>query len=222
MKVLYLLMALFTVYNNAFSKEHPRLKNKTYRYTVTFDNDSLRLHTSELVTMTITGKPWQYDSSQKELVIRYHYTQKDSIDCSSVPSTGWGHTCVTGMKDEPDIIWMHPLRSNQYMILESAPFPEVKFPLTAQTHYVDTFDIRGGWDYLSNNDMIFDYRVAGKETINGLSYWRIKATAIFQYTVPWAKKGCVNTADFLFNENEGFYSFEYHLFDKTHILIREK
>lgn len=199
----------------AGKRPHHLPVNRIWRYNVRYDNDSLGIHTSEPVTLRTTGKE-SIETMQMELVQHFGYSRKDSIMCKKLPSIGWTHTCVTGMIETDTSLWLHPIRHNQYLIMESAPFPEVRFPIRDSMEYVVPFNTSGGWDYLSDVRLTFTYRVAGKEIKNGITYWHIHATSKFiegpMITLDW-----VADVDYLYSEAEGFYSFDYSFFDHTHI-----
>ena len=72
MRIIFAILILLHIVQNACSQNYHLVPNKEYRYCVRYNNDSLGIHTSEVVTIMTTGKPWREDSNQNELRIKWY------------------------------------------------------------------------------------------------------------------------------------------------------
>ena len=81
----------------------------------------------ERMTVTPTGRPRKYQKKlQTGLAIRYAYSEQESLTFLAHPSPlaqkpgapklyAWAKSLETGAIENPQQVWMHPLRDNQYV-----------------------------------------------------------------------------------------------------------
>lgn len=77
----------------------------------------------------------------------------------------------TGVVENENNVWIHPIRKGFFNSLETAPFPFVKKPLQIGAKWTDQMKIGQGW----GNEMwgqwegsliqTYNYKIAGKETL---------------------------------------------------------
>ena len=85
-----------------------------------------------------------------------------------------------GIIERENQVWMHPIRCNQYLFSETAPFPEVFLPLKVGKKWGGRLHISTGWGIWENTVWRDRYRVKGNESRNlGVgnleNCWRIEA-----------------------------------------------
>jgi hypothetical protein len=111
---------------------------RTFTYRATLVSPQGDTLSRERVTITPTGQPWKYQKkTQLGVIVRYAYSRQDSLRFLTYPNPltkkptepkpySWVRSLETGAIESPQQVWMHPLRSNQYVSTEIAPHPQVK------------------------------------------------------------------------------------------------
>lgn len=165
----------------------------------------------DTIRITTTGKAWEVDpDNQIEIIYSFYPNSFDSARFSYLPSQGWVKTETTGAIDNAELCWFHPPRHNQYRILETAPFPRVRFPLTLNDSYSRILLIGEGWGEFSGLKFIMHYKVVS--CVN--EDWTIEAEG---YPEPDPEK--VNTVVFIYNQSLGFIKFDYYFNHGTRITM---
>jgi hypothetical protein len=181
----------------------------------------------EVVTLTPTGQPWKYQKkTQVGLVIRYAYSRQDSLRFLAHPSPltkkatepkpyTWVRSLETGATESPQQVWMHPLRGNQYVYTEMAPFPQVKLDsLTLDGIWHNQTAILMGWGAF-NGKTTSRYHVVKRETRQYGAHiadncWLIQAEGHH------SQLG-TSYLDFYFHPTYGFVEMNYRFYDGTKI-----
>ena len=164
------------------SKVNPNLKifakGREYEYDATYYSSANELLTENTVTLSGTGKPWKYDPDQQSLIIcRYEYNADHEKAYSPHPlnpsaNRKWRTRATTGAIENPTGVWIHPIRENQFLSTEVAPFPQVPLPLKIGSTYAWKLPIPNGqWGiWGGKNDRIqVPSRVTGRKGV-GIPY----------------------------------------------------
>ena len=98
-------------------------------------------------------------------------TNKNQTQISYLEAPYFESSSSTGVVDNEENVWIHPIRNGFFNSLETCPFPYVKLPLKIQSEWSDAMligepwgdDKWGKWDgqLLLN----YHYTITGKETI---------------------------------------------------------
>ena len=182
----------------------------TAEYAVEYTGGASVVH--DTISIHATGRPWQADATQKEIIITYLADGIDSTVFGEQFSIGWVSTDTTGAVENEKTCWFHPPRHNQYAMLESAPFPRVNYPLALSKTYSRVLFIGEGWGELSNSKITWVYEVIENEGTR----WRVSASAISE-----KEAERVNRLDFTFCENEGFLELNYTFHNQLKVKLRK-
>ena len=191
--------------------------DREYKYTGLYIDSSGQKITNEIITFHPTGTVWEADTKQTLMDVNL-----DSLtaEWSKIPNeplnglfTNWISNYQEGVLQDKSKIWIHPIRRNQYILTELAPFPEVRFPVKEGTTWKTTLRIYAAFGtfegtvesiYTVHQEEIRDYRF-GK-----LKCWKIVATGVHD------KLG-INTAIYYFNTEYGFTEMNYTFYNHQKI-----
>lgn len=201
-------------YPNYWSSE------REYVYSVIYSDSAGNKITTERVTLKPTGKSWEAD--RKQTLIKF---QLDSLtaDWSKLPATPlngkkrmWMTSYEEGVLQTLTKVWMHPLRQNQYILTELAPFPEVVLPLKKDTSWKSTlwiYETFGTFAGTVENTYTLSDQLERSYNFGKLLCWKVEA-------VGKHNKLGENTATYYFNEEYGFTEMNYHFFNHQKIEIK--
>ena len=194
--------------------------NREYKYTGLYLDSSGNKITTEIITFHPTGKVWDADTSQTLMDV---HLDSLTADWSKIPKvslngifTSWSSNYQEGVLQDTVKIWIHPIRQNQYILTELAPFPEVRFPFKEGVSWKTTLWIYAAFGtfegtvestYTVNQEETRDYRF-GK-----LKCWKIVSTGVHD------KLG-INTAIYYFNTDYGFTEMNYTFYNQQKIEFR--
>jgi hypothetical protein len=200
---------------------------RTFTYRATLVSPQGDTLSRERVTITPTGQPWKYQKkTQLGVVVRYAYSRQDSLRFLTYPNPltkkstepkpySWVRSLETGAIESPQQVWMHPLRSNQYVSTEIAPHPQVKLDsLALGGVWHNKTVILMGWGAF-NGKTSSQYHVVKRETkrygtLVAADCWFIQAQS------QHSQLG-TSYLDFYFHPNYGFVELNYRCFDGTRI-----
>lgn len=194
-------ISIFFLTNKALCQSNVFSTNLTVDYAVEYIDSNVIVY--DTIAIFVTGRQWQTDANQKEIIISYAIDQIDTSVFRGLFSIGWINADTTGAVDNEKFCWFHPPRHNQYSILELAPFPRVEYPLRIGKKYARLLSIGEGWGEMSNSKITWSYNVVEHVGNN----WKITSIAI-----PDKEPEKINRLDFVFNEIDGFLELNY-LFD---------
>ena len=194
--------------------------DREYKYTGLYLDSSGNKITTEIITFHPTGKVWDADTSQTLMDVHLDSLTADWSKIPKVPLNGiftsWSSNYQEGVLQDTVKIWIHPIRQNQYILTELAPFPEVRFPFKEGVSWKTTLWIYAAFGtfegtvestYTVNQEETRDYRF-GK-----LKCWKIVATGVHD------KLG-INTAIYYFNTEYGFTEMNYTFYNQQKIEFR--
>ncbi len=195
-------------------------KERNYVYEVVYHDSLDKILSRETLTLQPTEEVWKIDSKQTLLTFLINYTESDSALLFQNPQNGvkrsWYHKFQEGAIEDEKRIWMHPLRQNQYVLAEIAPFPEVKFPLEINHTWESKLEIYQGFGTFYG-DVKSKYTVEGKEArrykFGTLACWKIDSESEHN------KLG-KNKAVFYFNQELGFTEMNYWFYNRYKISIK--
>jgi hypothetical protein len=125
----------------------------------------------------------------------------------------WTSRYQEGVMQTPKKLWMHPIRRNQYILTELAPFPEIYFPIKNGATWRDTlyiYEAFGSFEGTIGNT----YTIAGEENrmyeFGELKCWKIIASGIHN------RLG-INSVEYYFNSEYGFTEMNYLFYNKQKI-----
>lgn len=192
-------------------------KERIYKYSGLYSDSSGEIITSEKITLQPTGKTWDADPKQTLMDFKLDSITADWNKLPPVPLNGklqsWMINYQEGVLQTSNKVWMHPIRKNQYILTELAPFPEIVLPIKKDTTWKNTL-----WIYEAFGT--FEGTVECTYTITGveirtyefgiLPCWKIIATGMHD------KLG-INSAIYYFNEEVGFTEMNYLFYNKQKI-----
>ncbi len=164
------------------------LQGNVFTYQVETESD---LDLPDQIIYTVLGLPTKKRTNRKQT----------EVVISTVPDKRKYEN--TGIVDNPSNLWMHPPRSGTLKVLETCPFPYVKFPLEQGSSWSDQILIGEQWSLgMWKGKMLFDvvYSVVGKKQLEmdniRFECWVIEATA-------QSEVGATKTT-ITYHEDEGF------------------
>ena len=145
-------------------------RNLAYRaIRINAEGDTLA---NTFVTMKPDGTGWgdEAASLQSQVVYDYEYSSQDSIDHyyeldKVVTPEFWIKTDTTGVIENEEKVWIHPIRNNEFFKTEVAPFPTVLFPISdtlMKKHNPKIYILRN-WGIYSDSVTESTYNYHGKE-----------------------------------------------------------
>lgn len=214
-----LLCQLFTnlTFGQAPEKEGEQVnfwsKNKTYHYVAVYLDSLGDTLTREHIRLHPTEEVWDMAPRQTLMEIELDFSATDSARFAPFPlnhkSRAWRSSYREGVIQNAKRVWMHPIRSNQYVLTELAPFPEVVFPLRADTSWENTLWIYEAFGSFEGT-VECNYHLHKKESrsyaFGSLNCWKIKAIGIHD------RLGS-NAAEYFFHPEYGFTEMNYIFFN---------
>ena len=194
---------------------------RVYHYKAIYiglNNDTL---SNSLVNIRTTGLRWDQQPEKQDLIY-YEFPgyKADSAKLSDHKINKefqiWTDNNATGVIENVERVWMHPIRVNQYKFTEVAPFPEVFFPLQNGKKWDGgETPIYKGWGEWCGQTVKSKYKIAGKAIFlfkgSEISCWVIKSIS----KCPSGKSKLIT----LFNENFGFVKMEYQNYEKEKLVF---
>ncbi len=173
-------------------------------FTYSVESTSLGLPKNVIYTVVGIPKSKRTIKNQTEVVISYE------------PDMRKYHN--TGIVENESNIWLHPPRSGSFRVLETCPFPYIKFPLSKGLKWEDQLIIGDQWSLgLWQGKMLFDitYEVTGKQQfkIDNIMYdcWLIKSTA--------NSEAGKSELTIVYHEDEGFMELTYETLKGQRIVL---
>lgn len=201
-------------YPNYWSSE------REYIYHVLYSDSDGQKITTEKVTMKPTGKIWDADPKQTLMNFQLDSISADWSKISATPLNGkqrnWMTNYEEGVLQTPKKVWMHPLRQNQYILTELAPFPEIILPIKKDTSWNTTLWIYKAFGTFEGTvECVYTLSQQEKREYDfgELNCWKVVAIGTHD------KLG-QNTATYYFNEEYGFTEMNYHFFNNQKIEIK--
>ncbi len=178
------------------------LPGQVFTYSVESD---LELPQQIIYTVVDLPKSKRTNKNQTEVVISYMPDQRKYEN--------------TGIIDNPFNIWLHPPRTGDFNILETCPFPYVKFPLEDDKAWEDQLLVDEQWSQgMWKGYMLFDikYQIVGKRQfeVDNIKYdcWLIKSTATSK----------VGNSELMaiYHEDEGFMELKYKTLKDQQVVLK--
>ncbi len=165
---------------------------RTLRYQAIYKTAQGALISDEIIEITPNGQRTDFaPQMQHEIVIKYfhqNYSQEEkqkiaSYNLNASLPIKWESEVAEGIIENEKKVWMHPLRHNQYIFTEVAPFPDVNLPLEKGKKWQSTLNIfPNAWGDWGGTILKDSYKVQAQESrtfafgeLSGC--WRIKATS---------------------------------------------
>ncbi len=195
-------------------------KGKVYHYKAFYlgsNNDTL---SNSFVNIRATGLRWDQQPESQDLIYYEFLDYKaDSIKLSNHKINKefqiWTDNSATGVTENIEQVWMHPIRNNQYKFTEVAPFPEVHLPLKKGEKWERIVNIGKGWGEWDGQTVKSKYKISGRATYllegSEISCWVIKSVAKCS-----SGKSKLLT---LFNEEYGFVKMEYQNYENEKLVF---
>jgi hypothetical protein len=188
-------------------------KGRIYNYTAIFKDSLGNLITNENINILPTGEIWEIDSKQTLANYEIKFNSSDSSRLASSPLNGvkkaWRKHYQEGVISNDTLIWMHPIRSNQYVLTEVAPFPMVKFPIIENRSWQNTlwiYKVFGTFEGTVECSYKIDKQENRQYPFDTILCWKIDAIAAHD------KLG-KSQITIYFNERIGFVELHYHFYN---------
>ena len=193
---------------------------RVYTYSAVFMDSIGDTLSDEIIKITPTGKSWKLDPKQTLLDIDLDFSAEDSAKLALYPANNikrpWFRHYSEGAIEDSTRVWMHPVRANQYIITELAPFPEVRFPIEVNQTWSTGLTIYESFGSFEGHIDKF-YKVTKMDTrkydFGTISCWEITADAIHN------KLG-TSTNTYYFNEEYGFTEMNYRFYNGKRLFIK--
>jgi hypothetical protein len=193
---------------------------RTYTFQAVFTDPQGKLITSEKITIHPTGQIWERDPQQTLADFTVDFSAADSARLAPFPVNGvqraWSRNYHEGVIENDSRVWMHPLRSNQYLYTELAPFPEIKKPIEEGQSWKSSLFIYEAFGSFEGTVQC-SYVTMGREEraydFATLKCWEVIASGTH------TKMG-VNKATFYFNEDYGFTEMNYRFYNGHKLEIK--
>ncbi len=188
-------------------------KGVTYRYHAVYTDQDGKVLTDNYVEIIPTGERWEMQPELQDVAsLNFSFTREEMSFCvnNAVNKTydmagRWTDSTMEGVIENDREVWMHPIRHNQYIFTEVAPFPEVKLPLEVGKTWKGGIGGLGGWGDWDGMDIMSSYEVIKHEDtvlpFGKLKCWVIEASSSFDLGE--------STLTLLFNEDYGFVKMDY-------------
>ncbi len=195
-------------------------RGKKLIYQVEYRDGMKKLICSETIDFIGTGEKTHFSDKQDKIFYDFHYSSSDSANFVNNPrlypdftySKSWQKTFSQGIVQNENLLWMHPLRANQYRFTQDCPFPEVRFPLQVGMEW--SGGVSRGTDLKS--PVKWKYKVERQGTYVSST----KKTKDCWFISSIAEYGeIVNELNMVYHEHRGFILFDYNLFNGDNIKI---
>lgn len=193
---------------------------RVYDYRVTYLDEAGDTLSDARFRMRPTGKIWDVDEQQTLAEFLPEFSSEDSAHLAPYPANErpkrWMRRYHEGVIEDGRRVWMHPLRENQYVLTEAAPFPEAKLPLREGLTWKSQlfiYKVMGSFE----GTLTCSYAVMGQTkapTPEGeRPCWEIYATGLHD------RLGR-SSVTFLFDEDMGFISMDYRFFNGRRLFLQ--
>lgn len=146
-------------------------------------------------------------------------TNENQTEISYLEEPMYASLSSTGVVENSNNVWIHPIREGFFNSLETAPFPFIKSPLEIGTEWTDQMLIGEGW----GNEMwgkwegelllTYNYKITDKKTVNteigNIDCYIIESTAK-------SNIGVTKLTSY-FSEKYGFVRLEYELLNELKV-----
>jgi hypothetical protein len=127
----------------------------------------------------------------------------------------------TGLVENKDNIWMHPIRDGFFRCLETCPFPFIKYPLKKSKTWTDEMLIGENWGnekwgkWKGSLLLKYEYKIVRKRKID-TEFGKIKC-----YVIESTAESAIGKTKLVsfFSEQYGFIRFEYSLLNNIKVNI---
>lgn len=195
-------------------------RDRVYTYWAVYSDLKGQPITEEQITISPTEKVWDVDPKQTLINIEIDFNSKDSASLAPTPLNGiqkaWRRKYQEGVIQSKDKVWMHPIRTNQYLLTELAPFPDMVLPPKNGLHWVSTLWIYEAFGSFEGT-VEAKYRITGQMRRNypfgQVDCWEIKAVGVHDHLGK-------NTATYYFNEIYGFTEMNYEFYNGETLEIK--
>ena len=191
-------------------KAHIFRKGRVYHYRAIYRGANKDTLSDRAVDLVPTGFRWA-GSVNRQVEIQYEYEleKEDTTNFSPHPlnpSYGvWRNSVRVAAMENQEECWMRPMRHNQYIFTQVAPFPEVRFPLKKGKKWSSLIRMRnyGIW---SGHEGEMKYKVLGEKEIDlpfqtSLKCWKINAEVAYSFGA--------SRLTYYFHPDYGFVKMEY-------------
>lgn len=191
--------------------------NREFDFSAVYSDSNGQTITQETITLKATGKIWDIDTKQTLVTFQTNLTALDSVKFATQSLNGinrvWQKKYQEGVIEDSTKIWMHPIRQNQYILTEIAPFPEVKFPLQRGKTWKSTLYIYEALGYFKgtvNSKYTIEGIEARKYLCGTFKCWKIVAKGIHDALGE-------SSLILYFNEDLGFTEMVYDFYNERKI-----
>jgi hypothetical protein len=188
-------------------------KGISYHYSAIYKDKNGEIITDSEVRLIPLAERWEAQPEFQDLVkIEFDPDDQDFEKTITNPvnktyphDERWTDETWEGVIENERQVWMHPIRTNQYIFTEVAPFPEIVFPLEKGKTWTGGIGGLGGWGDWDGMDISSTYEVVGQKTVRlnfgKLKVWHIEAKSIFDLGE--------SVLNFFFHEDYGFVKMDY-------------
>jgi hypothetical protein len=189
-------------------------RDTVIEYSIEYLQSKDQLKTEESIFLTITGRKWEKDEKQLEVIWTYHTMPETRKKFQDQFSIGWFSVDTTGTIENETKVWLHPPRHNQYSLTEIAPFPDFRKNLTKGDTYSSILFIGSGFGEWNGRKIKSIYVIEDVRIELGDTIRTIKAHSELN--------GKSNSFMFVFSEKRGFTCLHYEFFNGDTMTMRMK
>ncbi len=154
---------------------------KEYFYHAKYFDAEKHLLSNSQLTITGTNNWVNFDASQTEIRYDFPYSMQDSLLFSNKLKSYqiWEMNKVTGIIETKEKVWLHPVRSNQFVETEIMAFPEIYLPAEIGAKWAPTLSVYDGWGKWANtkNESFYEITSKTSKKINNRDFdcWVVEA-----------------------------------------------
>ena len=178
-----------------------------------------------LITLIPDGTGWgdEAASSQSQVIYEYQYSRQDSLDhidelIEIVDPRFWSKYDTTGVIENEEEVWIHPIRNNEFFKTELAPFPKVLYPISNKTMKEkgnSKIMILNNWGTYTGSYTENAYQYIGETERN---YGSVGKLTCHKFTAEaYNNFHGISTIEYFFSEDLGFVEMNYITYDKDKI-----
>lgn len=192
-------------------------KEREYIYIGLYIDSSGQVISTEKITLHPTEEVWEMDGKQTLMDFTFDSISADWSKMLSVAINGkykkWMSNYHEGVLQNSSKIWMHPVRQNQYLLTELAPFPQIILPIKQGTSWKDTLYIyaaMGSFEGTVESTYTIEQEEERIYKFGKIRCWKIFAQGVHD------KLG-INSVVYYFNYEFGFTEMNYTFYNHQKI-----
>ncbi len=212
-----IVVILILISSSSFAQDKKYwIEGYSYKYSALYVNKKGDTLSNE--TILVTPKDTIFNLNQTLLLYRFS-PQNIALKSRTDSIVGFNNVWVDSIGEgalENSELWIHPFRSNQYILTEIAPFPQVKFSPSLGIKWKSTLKLTSEWKNFSGQ-VKNKYEIVSKERRK--YSWGIEDNCWKTESVGKHNRMGKSYLTTYFKEEYGFLEMNYRLFNGDRIMF---